>query len=161
MYIFPYFISSIRVCVPSICYVTNLLQINLGSARAAPDLVMEVTERHLINLVLANEPNNASASRRGWLFKADGDSAIWCRNCNLVMHGHRKMKGCIRLELGDFVVYSCYISPSVSSATFNEIVDDIMTDLTACWKEAVIAGDLNTKSFLWSSTSAGIGPEDS
>lgn len=129
----------------------KLLQINLGRARAAHDLVIETALAKEVDIIMASEPNKKIAERGRWLKDQRGDAAILVRNKQIKMKGFKSAQGWVRLDLETISIYSCYISPNINIKEFGKTLDEIMEDVLGRRREVVITGDFNAKSPVWGS----------
>lgn len=131
-------------------YCTKILQINLGRARAAHDVAHATAKREKVDIILASEPNKKIIKRCGLTDERE-DAAVILVNKNIRAKGIYRGGGYVRLELENADLYSCYISPNIKIEEFKKTVDDIMNEVRNRKKEAIVAGDFNAKSQLWSS----------
>lgn len=131
----------------------NFLQVNLGRARAGHDMMMATALTKEIDILLTTEPNKKIVNTSGWLKDQNSDAAIYIRNKAVKMRGFKSAVGWIRLDLENFSIYSCYLSPNIAIRNFEEALDEIMNDVRIIGRESVITGDFNSKSPVWGSPS--------
>lgn len=115
------------------------LQVNLGRSKAAHDLVYSTIKQKNIDLVIS-KPNIKISENKN-------EVAVYIVNKNMGITGHKKGEGFVKLEFTKFDLYGCYCSPNITMAHFQNYIDRVMTAATNS-KEAIIAGDLNSKSPL-------------
>lgn len=69
------------------------------------------------------------------------------KNCNIV--NVKCEQGFVVIVIKEFIVLCCYISPNISFTEYKNEVDAIMNMIKMCGKEAVVMGDINSKSPQW------------
>ncbi|KAG5865920.1 hypothetical protein JTB14_002021 [Gonioctena quinquepunctata] len=84
----------------------TILQANLGRARAAHDLAHITAVDKNIDILVISEPNKALAGKPGWITDKNNDAAIHCTNKNIPLKRIKKMKGWVRLETINLLMYS-------------------------------------------------------
>lgn len=129
----------------------QILQINLGRARAAHDLTHATARKIEADFIVVSEPNKQISKGNKWIKDINGDAAIYCCNSKVKMKGIRASKGWVKLELEKVDLYSCYISPNINNIDYERILDEIMVEVGTSGREAILCGDFNAKSPLWGS----------
>ena len=128
----------------------KILQINVDRVVRAHDAAYAKALRTKADVILYQEPNKKTVERRKMICDRNMNVAIQCINPNIGIRDHKCKDGYIKILFKDFTIYNCYISPNVPLQTFKEYIDELMEDIRINKGEALIAGDLNAKSYLWS-----------
>lgn len=128
----------------------QILQTNLGRARAAHDLAYAVFREWDIDLMIVAEPNRAITGKHPWLSDKEADVAVLTAR-GVGVSGVVAGKGHICLSLPTFDLHAVYISPNIPMADFEHAVDNIMRQVRSNGREVIVAGDINAKSPMWGS----------
>lgn len=129
----------------------RVLQTNLGRGRVAHDIAHAVIKDMDIDLLVVSEPNKTIMKGPGWVADERSDVAVYIRNRNIGIHTVRKYHGFLAMNFREFTMYCCYISPNIPLDAYKEQVDCIMNDIKENPREAVVMGDINSKSPEWGS----------
>ncbi|XP_046686584.1 uncharacterized protein LOC124372251 [Homalodisca vitripennis] len=79
-----------------------------------------------------------------------GTTAIWVPNTNVLVKGHGRNRGIVWVNASDAIFVSCYFSPNVNIADFQNQLDDLEDIiLTLGNSRIILAGDFNAKSVEW------------
>lgn len=126
----------------------KIIRINVDRSARAHDAAEVMAEMIKADIILYQEPNNATVKRKGMLCDLNMDIAIQCINPNIGIRNHKCKSGYIKLTFREFTMYNCYILPNISVQTFKDYVNAVMEDIRTNKCEAIIEGDLNAKSYL-------------
>ncbi|KAK9686493.1 Endonuclease-reverse transcriptase [Popillia japonica] len=146
----------------------KILQTNLGRGRRAHDLAYATAKQSNVDILIVGEPNKKIVDGKKWVTDGSKDVAIlFVNKCLVVTNVERKKgylvnkclvvtnverkKGYLRVNLGKWDLYCCYISPNISIEEYMKLVDEIANQVKTTKREAVIAGDVNAKSHMWES----------
>lgn len=129
----------------------NFLQINLGRARRAHDMLDVFSQETNSDVLILSEPNINISRNKGYILDKNEWAAIVLLNknipvCNII-------QGCcfVGLELEDLLLFSVYISPNWSEEVAEDIINQISETVRNVNKHLIIAGDFNAKATEWSS----------
>ncbi|KAI4454262.1 endonuclease/exonuclease/phosphatase superfamily [Holotrichia oblita] len=129
----------------------RILQTNLCRGRAAHDLAY-ATARHMdIDIIMAGEPNKNIIKSNDWIKDHKCDVAFYFLNKKTEVIKVNTFDGWIYLKLRHFAIYGCYISPNIPQEQFQRKVDHIMNHLNQNKVDAILMGDINSKSVQWGS----------
>lgn len=131
--------------------VIKILQTNLGRRRAAHDLAYAYAKQQSIDIIIVSEPNKKLVNSDEWIKDRRGDVAVLFVNKGVEILGVMCGDGYVCLNLDKCDVYCCYISPNISFEHYKENVDHIMEAIRSNNKEAIVLGDINSKSPQWGS----------
>ncbi|KAJ8964369.1 hypothetical protein NQ317_003014 [Molorchus minor] len=120
----------------------KIMQVNLGRAWAAHDLAHAVAKEG---------GNRHTYERQDWIKDSKGDAAIYIYNKNIEVEGISKRNGYVRLKLRGLDIYSCYFSPNISIAEFENHLAILGRDIDGNRREVIVLGDLNAKAVEWGS----------
>lgn len=70
----------------------KILQVNLGRARAAHDLMWATAVKEGIDVVVISEPNKRICAQRGWITDMNGDMAVAIMNNRVEVDNLKKKK---------------------------------------------------------------------
>lgn len=114
-------------------------------------MAMSFCRKNGRDIILASEPNLRRVSASGWYTDDNRDVAIAVINKNVKIYDRGKGTGYVWVDVGDYNIYSCYISPNVSKERAEFTLLELMKDLVARsdGKPCVITGDFNAKSPEW------------
>ncbi|XP_078051392.1 uncharacterized protein LOC144477538 [Augochlora pura] len=139
--------------MPRIPNEMTILQINLHRCKMAQDLMTQYATEKDYNIVVISELYCIHST---WYGDLNQDAAIWItpattkkvKNVQIVFRG----KGVVAIAIDDLKIFSCYISPNIPLEEFQDIVDAVDKEVNRVGSSlAIIAGDLNAKSVIWSS----------
>ncbi|KAK9701918.1 Endonuclease-reverse transcriptase [Popillia japonica] len=99
------------------------------------------------------EPNKSIIKGKKWITdkREDIDIATLLLNNKITIANIRTEKGYICVDFGNMDMYCCYISPNIDIAEYTAKSDELLDNVRVRGREAVIAGDVNTRSHLWES----------
>lgn len=128
-----------------------LLQINLGRARAAHDMMNVMADRINADLIVVPEPNKKIAKGERWITDVRADVGVLVRNRMCGITGSKACNGFVIVRMGSISVIACYVSPNISACEYKRSVDEIMNAARVEGRQVVIMGDINAKSPQWGS----------
>ncbi|XP_074031398.1 uncharacterized protein [Leptinotarsa decemlineata] len=130
----------------------KIVQFNADRRRDAHNLLKKIIQEKEIDIALIQEPNMAlTTGNPRWILDESGTTAVLCENPRCGVTTHETGQNFICIVLKDWSIYNCYISPNIPMNEFRNRVDNIMEHVRDQGKEALIVGDFNAKSALWSS----------
>lgn len=121
------------------------MQINLNRCRAAHDLLEQTVSEREIDIVIGQEPNKNRANK----YICDKNCDIFIvlgPNVNVINHGCDT--GYVYVDLEDFFVFSCYVSPNCTIQQFEDSLYNLerySRNYTIGSKNFIIGGDFNAK----------------
>lgn len=131
----------------------KILQINTNHAKAAQGLAVQRALEDRISIILISEPYRVP-SQDCWFVDTNKLAAIYVntRCCSESAHLLDQGPGYIAVKIGEYKLYSCYISPNKSIEEFELYLQNLTNSLERNSRTfSIIAGDLNAKSILWES----------
>lgn len=129
----------------------KVLQTNLDRTRAAYDVVDLITREKDIDVTIMCEPNIKITREKGHIIDNRNDVSVHIRNKNIGITNVERNEGYIKIEMTALDMYCCYFSPNRPFQSFKVYIDEIMEVVKAKDKDAIILGDLNSKSAYWGS----------
>lgn len=131
----------------------KFLQVNLNRSPRAHDLMEKTCEEEKIDILLVSEPNKGKVSKeRGWYTDSNCDAVIGVRGRSISGSESGSGLGYTWIGVNNVKIFSVYISPNVSRATVVKILDDLGKEVRRSkYKDFLIGGDFNAKSFAWGS----------
>lgn len=133
------------------------LQINVNHSWTAQDLCRQRALELKVGFVLVSEPRHIPDSPL-WFSSLDQKSAVYWQPehapapCRLMHKG----EGFVAIGCRDYIIVSCYISPSSGLSSFEEFLEELEDCLRQCKSinskaKILLGGDFNAKSPLWGS----------
>ncbi|ENN74966.1 hypothetical protein YQE_08462, partial [Dendroctonus ponderosae] len=96
------------------------------------------------------EPNHSLMKQSSeWYVDMRKDAALSLRNLNIACPRYGSGNCFVWIELPDFIIVSCYFSPSLSQEEFGVALDALGQLLLTFTKDIIIAGDFNAWSTDW------------
>lgn len=129
----------------------KLLQTNLGRTRAAHDLAYATAKHMNVDILIISEPNKNLMEGSEWIKDNRGDVAVLFINKAVEVAKVEPGEGQIYLRLKHCAVWCCYISPNIHMEEYKERVDQIMGRVRQRCEQAIVLGDINSKSVQWGS----------
>ncbi|XP_046674689.1 uncharacterized protein LOC124363484 [Homalodisca vitripennis] len=127
----------------------RVLQGNLHRSRVANDLLSQLILEKQIDLFILSEYYR-DRDGPNWFPDFLGTTAIWVPNINVLVKGHGRSRGIVWVNASDTIFVSCYFSPNVNIADFQNQLDDLEDIiLTLGNTRIILAGDFNAKSVEW------------
>lgn len=129
----------------------DILQINCNCSRVLQDLVIQYMYEHRIQICTISEPHRAQGAGT-WAVSADESCAIVLLP-GAIYHKWNCIKrgtGFVMVEIDNYLVISCYFSPSLRLREFLFYLSELEVELqkyTA--REVVLMGDFNARSIMW------------
>ena len=129
----------------------KIIQANVNRCRAALDLLYAEAKSTNCAVISVSEPNRQWIKNPSWMTDTQQDAAIMVlpRGPPIIANGSGR--GFVWIELPEYVVYSCYISPNVDMDTFRRFLTSLQNDTKRHRKEIIITGDFNSHSTVWGS----------
>lgn len=130
----------------------RVLQINSGRSTTSHDL-MEVTASSLkCDIAIMSEPNINTIKGEGpWVTDKKYDTALIIFNKKLRVGRKKRRRGYCWINIGEYRIVACYISPNCGIDAFEGYLQDIEEDLKRTKRHIILAGDFNAKSPEWGS----------
>ncbi|XP_072398241.1 uncharacterized protein [Diabrotica undecimpunctata] len=128
----------------------KILQVNIGRAKAAHDLIHSKALEINADLIIVPEPNKNIVRKFGWITDTRSDVAIFLLNKSVQIKKITKKEGFIKINMNEVAIVACYISPNINTTQYQDKVDDIF-EASLTEKHVIIVGDVNAKSILWGS----------
>jgi hypothetical protein len=127
----------------------RFLQLNANRSRAVHWLVDQLTRERGTSVLLMSEPNIRQVRTPGWLVDDSEDAAIMLRGTSMRKWG--KGRGFVWAQVTSYTVFSCYISPNITTGEFERHLDDLASCVRTQGGPVIVAGDFNAKAFMWGS----------
>lgn len=127
----------------------KILQTNVGRAYAAQDMAYATAKQLGIDVLIVSEPNKKRVVGKDWLKDNRTNVSVLFLTKKLGIIGHKLQNGHLEINLKNFTIICCYISPNISLPDYKEEVDIIMDKVNQ--KEFIILGDINAKATEWGS----------
>jgi hypothetical protein len=127
----------------------RFLQLNANRSRAVHWLVDQLTRERGTSVLLMSEPNIRQVRTPGWLVDDSEDAAIMLRGTSMGKWG--KGRGFVWAQVTSYTVFSCYISPNITTGEFERHLDDLASCVRTQGGPVIVAGDFNAKAFMWGS----------
>ena len=128
-----------------------VLQGNIDRGREAMDLMYKIAEDENADIMIIAEPNRKKATRGKLYVDNQTDVAIVIRNAKHVIRNVIKGDGFVCIELDEVMIFGCYISPNVDIQTYTRFLANLRAEMKQKYKEVIVGGDFNSKSYLWQS----------
>lgn len=119
----------------------RFLQINLNCAKAAQDLMCQLTTEERIDYVIVSEYN--SAPTQNWYTDSNRKAAINCMPNCLVDNLEQSEPGLRWIATGGMRLYSCYWSPNTTFAEYVQFLSWLETSVRGNYLDEIIAGNFN------------------
>lgn len=131
----------------------KILQVNLGRARIAHDILYAKMCDKQVDIAIIGEPNIKISGNTNSILDSRKDVSVFIRNKNTGIRGHSVGEGylCIRWE--GWCLFGCYFSPNIPLEEFKRSVDRLFQEIKSSSMDVVVAGDFNSKSPMWGSPS--------
>lgn len=129
----------------------KFLQINANRSRQAHDVAYSRAISEGFDIIIASEPNKRLCAGSRWLTDENSDVAACLINRNIQVKWVRKRNGVVGIQLQDFAIFGCYISPNVGIERFEAYVDGLIQFISENNGESLVLGDFNAKSHEWGS----------
>lgn len=129
----------------------QIMQLNLGRARAAHDMALEEAMRRKADIMFISEPNRKICTGAGWHMERGGDVALRVCNSNLEITRMVLRKSYVHLMVGDIHFFAVYISPNIAYQPFRNVLDEVFCEASKYPKNSIVLGDINSKSPMWGS----------
>lgn len=128
----------------------TIVQANLDRNRTAIDLLFQNTYERKTDIALISEPCK-SKIRTTWFTDTNKDATIIIINPKLkAKNEETNCKGFVWIEVGNTIIYSCYVSPNIDIKEYETYLQDLGTSISKHNnKKVVIGGDFNSKSYVW------------
>lgn len=120
----------------------------------ALNLLMQYVVEEDIALCIISEPPRIKNPNSQWLFSTDGLAGIFYRPevCGRLLVPVTTSDGICMANRSMLSLIACYISPNTYRTSMLEYLDDLSDSLALTDNPTLIAGDLNSRSPLWSSS---------
>ncbi|XP_072403173.1 uncharacterized protein [Diabrotica undecimpunctata] len=128
----------------------RILQVNVGRARRAHDLIYAKACKLNIDLLIVPEPNKKITTGGGWIQDEGKNVAVLIKNRDVGVQSIVRGGNHLLIRLRDFSLLACYVSPNIPMMRYETIVNEIM-GAAINEKKILIAGDINAKSRQWGS----------
>ncbi|XP_072389386.1 uncharacterized protein [Diabrotica undecimpunctata] len=126
----------------------KILQVNIGRAKVADDLIHAKALEVKADLIIEPEPNKNIARKFGWIADTRSDVAIFLLNKSVCIKKITKKVGFIKINMNELAIVACYISPNINITQYQDKVDNIF-EASLTEKHVIIVSDVNSKSILW------------
>lgn len=128
----------------------KFLQINTNRKRVALDMALATAKNLSIDIVLISEPNKAEMiKRRDWIYDDKQDSGIIILDNKIRIQAQGKGVGFTYVKINEMDIFSCYASGNQDIEHLENLLNDMSPTLRSKGTKAIIAGDFNSKSPLW------------
>ncbi|XP_015368071.1 PREDICTED: uncharacterized protein LOC107164676 [Diuraphis noxia] len=129
----------------------RFVQTNLNHCRAAQDLLGEFVRTEDIAVALVSEPQGGG--RAGWHYDTTGRAAVSVFRPGLTLRDVESGDGFVAATVGGAVrVFSCYASPALSVAEFQEFLGRLESSVRrhrGAGVDLIVGGDFNARSASW------------
>lgn len=116
-------------------------------------MALATGKNHNIDIILISEPNKYEMKRRKtWLYDDRLDSGVIILNDSFQIKTQGKGEGFTYVKINDIDIFSCYSSGNQDIERLEVLMNEISTTIRRRGTKAVIAGDFNSKSSLWTSS---------
>ncbi|XP_076301653.1 uncharacterized protein LOC143219636 [Lasioglossum baleicum] len=136
-------------------FAVKILQINLNQCRNAQHLLAQTAVELKVDAVLIADPLHNPGP---WVFGSGNTTAIWVTGCNGLARYEdedTREEDFTAVRLGEYMVVSIYLSPSLSNTQFPLRLEKILKFVQSKKTEGrriILGGDFNAHSTLWGST---------
>lgn len=104
-----------------------------------------------VDIAIICEPNLRQIEGRKWHVDTRKDAAIGILSNNITLGNSGGGNGYVWLEIGELVVYSCYISPNCNLQDCETWIVELADNIKRHNKQSLVAGDFNAKAPEWGS----------
>ncbi|XP_072400890.1 uncharacterized protein [Diabrotica undecimpunctata] len=126
----------------------RILQVNVGRARRAHDLIYAKACKLNIDLLIVPESNKKITTGGGWIQDEGKNVAVLIKNRDVGVQSIVRGGNHLLIRLRDFSLLACYVSPNTPMMRYETIVNEIM-GAAINEKKILIAEDINAKSRQW------------
>ncbi|XP_072400842.1 uncharacterized protein [Diabrotica undecimpunctata] len=128
----------------------TILQVNVGRAKTAHDLLLAKALALNADLIIVPEPNKNIVKKNGWITDTRSDVAIYINNKNMHINKVKRREGYLKINIDNLAIIACYISSNINIEHYERQVENII-DMSQNERDFIVAGDVNAKSILWGS----------
>lgn len=137
----------------------KIIQLNLNNSRAAADLLAKTAAEKRIEVAIVSEPARKGGRTIGrWYTSQDQKAGIIIINQRLKAKKILTGRTYVLVEIEDWLVLSCYLSPNEKWSDFTRQVEEIEDNVLRTSKTkppnsttaTIVAGDFNARAKLWS-----------
>lgn len=107
----------------------RVLQLNVGVCRAAQDLALTTTAYKDVDVIAFSEQYRDRDEEDGWYAGASGRSAIVVLTGQQVQVVGPRVQYFRWIQLNGYRLYSCYCSPNVAMAVFEDFPSSLETSV--------------------------------
>jgi len=130
----------------------NLLQINLNHHWTAQNLMVQNVAEREFSIACVSEPVSVPRTPY-WFSSKNGTAAIYV-GTKEVLHKcvlNRSGRNYVIVRCGQFYIFSIYLSPNESDASFYNSLDELCAIIRDIGSNCVVTGNFNSKSTWWGS----------
>ncbi|KAJ8913788.1 hypothetical protein NQ315_002694 [Exocentrus adspersus] len=114
------------------------------------DLAIQTAKEEEADVLCISEPNKGKCEERGWWEDEDRDAAICLINKEIKITEQGKGYGYKWVQVGEYTLYSCYLSPNVSAEREEEFLIELEEDIRRRGRQRIIlTGDFNARAESW------------
>lgn len=130
----------------------SFLQINLGGGSAAQSLMLQTAAENNIDVVIASEFYKHGRVHEQWHRDTSDRAAVAVLTANIPVDDlGAGNNGFVWVAIGDMRIYSCYWSPNISPADFEDFLRRLEASIRSSPGDVVVAGDFDAKHSEWDS----------
>ncbi|XP_044316451.1 uncharacterized protein LOC123037861 [Drosophila rhopaloa] len=127
----------------------KILQANLHRSRIADDLLSQIVLEHCVDLVIICEQYRVKQPGI-WLENEDKTAAIWIpATGDIRCLGDGRGSCYVYVQLKEFTIFSCYLTPNDTIEAFQHKIDDIEDIARQMHGSLIVAGDFNSRAEEW------------
>lgn len=115
------------------------------------DLAYKIMGEENIDILIVSEPNQAIVKNTRWVTDKLINIAVWFRNKDAGIIDIKQSESHITINMKDYIICCCYISPNIKLVEYKKIVNDIFETIKQTGKHKILLGDINSKSPEWGS----------
>lgn len=130
----------------------NFLQANLNHSKVAQDLLTQYTWEERVDVAVLSDPYRKDQDSSSWLMSSGTRrAAIWVISNRACISNVTRDPEFVSARLNGTQVISCYASPNVKIAEFEDLLQRLEEHIRTVGVSALIllAGDLNARSAAW------------
>lgn len=128
----------------------KVLQLNCNRSQGAHDMITKLSRKRKADVLLLSEPNKKRGGDGVYIMDNRRDTAIRILSNALTTRAKGKGNGFVWVDLGEVIIVSVYISPSLTMQDFERALDDLGDFVrTKPNRRLVIGGDFNAKATDW------------
>lgn len=128
----------------------KVIQVNLGRAKAAHDILEATLRQKDFDLAVVSEPNKKISDNPNWVTSVDKGVAIRVCPGSPSIEKVKAGNGYVRLRVGRTLICAIYVSPNVSVEVFRRTLTDALAGLERREsRKILLLGDFNAKSVTW------------